>query len=268
MTRREMCARLPLAELSYAHFNALRTAAHEDQAAIRRRVHATIECLLDPTRPSNAYYNRAIGRFADSLSGPALRSLPSGIVGLEVTPEQLTGELAEMLFEETGFRPVDQLCYLGMAPAGGAPVACEVIRFGAEDVARFFDLLQLAGVEFPPEKRARKKGYYCNDRFRTHVARTADGAVSGWATMYVDSGIAFFGNSFTLPQFRGTGVHSALLASRLNDAAGMRLETAFTDVEHGSQSYRNCMRAGFRTVSVNTIWKRKASPCGRSPSSR
>lgn len=54
------------------------------------------------------------------------------------------------------------------------------------------------------------------------------------------------------------GVHGALLAARLNAAAGMGLEVAYTDVEHGSQSHYNCERAGFRTLTINTIWERQA----------
>jgi hypothetical protein len=259
MTRNEMYAQLVSSELDYAHFNALRTAVDENQTGIRRGIHATIEYLMDPTRPTSAYYNRAVGRFADSLAEPVLRALPPGIVGLEITPEQLTGELAGILIDKIGFRPADQLCYLGMVPNRRAPVTCEVNRLGPEHVAQFFDLLQQSGVEFPPEKRARKKDFYCNERFRTYISRTSDGAVSGWGTMYVNAATAFLGNSFTLPRFRGAGAHGSLLAARLNDAAGMGLECAFTDVEHGSQSYRNCKRAGLRTVSINMIWKRSAS---------
>jgi hypothetical protein len=256
MTLREMVAPLIDAELAYAHFNALRTAAAEEHSGIRRGIHATIEYLLDPARSSSTYYNRGIGRSGDSLSESALRTLPSGIVGLETTPAQLTHEVAGLL-SELRFRPAHQLCYLGVVPIGGAPVAHDVIRLGRSDVEQFFDLLQLAGVEFSREKRVRKKDYYCTEQFRAYVSKTADGAVSGWATMYVNGSTSFLGNSFTLPEFRKTGAHRALLAARLNDAAAQGLEAAFTDVEHGSQSHRNCARAGFRMLSINTIWKKQ-----------
>jgi len=72
--------------------------------------------------------------------------------------------------------------------------------------------------------------------------------------MHVEDKVAFFGNSFTLPQFRRSGTHSALLAARLNDAADLGLEVAYTDVEFRSQSHYNCERAGFRTLTVNTVW--------------
>jgi predicted acetyltransferase len=76
--------------------------------------------------------------------------------------------------------------------------------------------------------------------------------------MFVNGKIAYFGKSFTLPQFRQSGAHRALLAARLNAAAEQGLEVAYTDVEHGSQSHYNCERAGFRTLTINTIWTKRA----------
>jgi hypothetical protein len=257
----EMCERLIPAEIAYAEFNALRTAAVEEHPGIRRGVHETLEYLVDPTRESSSYYNRAVGRSADSLSNSALCALPAGIVGLEVTPAQLTHELAGRLLA-LRFRPAYQLCYLGLVPVAGAPPGREVVRLGPTDVDLFFDLLQLGGTEFPPEKRARKRGYYCTEEFRSYVSKTPDGVISGWGTLYVNGGVAFFGNSFTLPQFRKTGAHGALLAARLDDAARMGLEVAFTDVEHSSQSHYNCERAGFRTLTINTIWEKPRAAQG------
>lgn len=259
----EMCERLIPAEMAYAEFNALRTAALEERSGIRRGAHGTLEYLVDPTRESSAYYNRAIGRCANSLSDSVLHALPASIVGLEITPAQLTPELAGRLLE-LRFQPAYQLCYLGVVPVAGAPAKREVIRLGPADVDRFFDLLQRGGTDFPAEKRARKRGYYCTEQFRAYVSKTADGAISGWSTMHVNGSIAFFGNSFTLPEYRRTGAHRALLAARLSDAAQMGLEVAFTDVEHGSQSHLNCERAGFRTLTINTVWeKRRFTPESR-----
>jgi hypothetical protein len=251
-----MCDRLIPAEIAYAEFNARRTAAAEEDSGIRRGVHETLEYLVDPTRESSSYYNRGIGRRADSLSDSTLRALPGSIVGLEVMPAQLDHELADRLLE-LRFQPAYQLCYLGVVPVAGARVERTVVRLGPSDVDRFFDLLQSGGSEFPPEKRARKRGYYCTEEFQCYVSEAADGAISGWGTMHVKGGVAFFGNSFTLPRFRKTGAHGALLAARLNDAARMGLEVAFTDVEHGSQSHYNCERAGFRTLTINTIWEKR-----------
>jgi hypothetical protein len=112
-------------------------------------------------------------------------------------------------------------------------------------------------VTFDAERRAAKRRYYCTDQFRAYVARAA-GAVAGWATMFVGAGFVFFGNAYTLPPFRRSGAHRALLVARLADAATLGAAMAYTDVEHQSQSHMNCERAGFRTISINTIWARPA----------
>lgn len=131
-----------------------------------------------------------------------------------------------------------------------------VERLGENEVDRFIDLLQQQGVDFPPEKRARKRPLYCTDRFRCYVAHDDTGTACGWTTMHVEGGAAFFGNSFTLPQFRRRGMHGAVLAARLNDAADLGLAAAYTDVEFGSQSHHNCERAGMHILTINTVWSR------------
>jgi len=257
MNRTEMYQRLLPAEIAYAHFNALRTTEHGHCPGIRRDTTEAFEYLLDPSRPTSLYYNRAIGRAAESLSDAALRSLPPGIVGLELTPTQLTSAVAAQLLE-LGFMPAYQLCYLGASPKSGIAVEREVVRLDSSQIDFFFDLLQLEGVDFPPDKRARKRSYYCTEQFQTYVVKAADRTVCGWSTMFVHGKVAFFGNSFTLPKFRQSGAHSALVAARLNAAAKLGLEAAYTDVVHGSQSHYNCERAGFRTLTVNTVWAKRA----------
>jgi Acetyltransferase (GNAT) family len=257
MNRKEVYDRLLPAEIAYAHFNALRTTEHGHLPDIRRDTTEAFEYLLDPGRPTSLYYNRAIGRAAASLSGAALRSLPSGIVGLELTPTQLTAEVAAQLLE-LGFTPAYQLCYLGASPKSGISVEREVVRLDSSQADFFLDLLQLEGVDFPPDKRARKRSYYCTEQFQTYVVKAADGTVCGWSTMFVNGKVAYFGNSFTLPQFRQSGAHSALVAARLRAAAELGLEVAYTDVGHGSHSHYNCERRGFRMLTVNTIWAKRA----------
>jgi N-acetylglutamate synthase-like GNAT family acetyltransferase len=241
--------------MGFAHFNARRTSAAPDDTLIQRGTTDAFEYVLDPGRPASTYYNRAVGRSPDAVSRDALRALPNGIVGLETTPGQLTPETSALL-SELGFQPVYPLCYLGLVPTGRLAVTREVRRLDASQVEQFFDLLQLEGVEFPAEKRARKRGFYCTEQFQTYVAYDAANTACGWTTMYVEGKVAFFGNSFTLPQYRRAGAHSALLAARLNAAAEMNLEAAYTDVESGSQSHANCERAGFRTLTINLIWRR------------
>jgi hypothetical protein len=252
MDLKQLSLRLPRAELAFAHFNAHRTAS--EAGLIERGATATFEYLSDSARPESTYYNRAVGRSNEAFPVAALGELPAGIVALELTPEQSSQDASEELLR-LGFRPVMQLCYLGTVPDRRRNASRRVERLDASQADFFLDLLEQQGVEFPPEKRAHKRGFYCTDRFRAYVARDASGTPCAWTTMFVENGVAFFGNSFTLPQWRRTGAHLSLLDARLDDAAELGLEVAYTDVEHRSQSFYNCVRAGFATLTINTIWR-------------
>lgn len=249
--------RLVGAELALAHFNALRTTAAPDGAAIARGQTSGFAFLLDGARPTSSYYNRAVARSADALSAAALAGLPAGVVAIETRPAALTPESAALLLGQ-GFAPREQLCYLACVPPAGLAAPDTVGRLGPAQADELFDLLQRQGVDFPPERREAKRRYYCTEQFQAYVARGADGTVYGWATLFVGEGFVFFGNAYTLPEFRRSGAQRALLAARLAAASAIGAPIAYADVEHQSQSHVNCERAGFRTLTINTIWTRGA----------
>jgi hypothetical protein len=249
--------RLPAAELDFAHFNAHRTASTPDTSGIVRGETPQFAFLLDAGRPTSSYYNRAVARTADAISAPALAELPAGIIAIETAPAALTPDSARLLLAR-GFAPRQQICYLGRAPAAGPQTAPRVERLGPAQVDAFLDLLGHEGVTFTPERRAAKRQHYCTDQFQAYVARGDDGAAFGWATLFVGEGFAFFGNAYTLPASRRAGAHRALLLARLAAAEALGAPIVYADVEHQSQSYYNCLRAGFWTISVTTIWAREA----------
>lgn len=255
----EARGRLVTAELAVAHFNAIRTCASGAEGAIRRDGLAGFEVLLDPSRPSNPYYNRAVPTGAAALSDDGLATLPAGVAAIETAPDQLDPGAADRLLAR-GFRPSWQLCYLAAEPrahAGGGRAGPAVVRLAASERERFLDLLEVEGVPFPPERRAAKAAHYCTDGFRCYAALASDGEPMAWTTMFVGDGFTFLGNSFTRPEHRRRGAHAALLVARLADAAALGLAIAYTDVEHGSQSHANCERAGFRTLTIRTVWTKR-----------
>jgi len=58
---------------------------------------------------------------------------------------------------------------------------------------------------------------------------------------------ALFGAG-TLPEFRGRGIQTALLRTRLLAAAEAGCEYAVIVTQGGTTSERNCVRLGFRTA--------------------
>src|SRR5580765_2810881 len=74
---------------------------------------------------------------------------------------------------------------------------------------------------------------------------------AGAGALYVHEGVGWLGLGATLPQLRGRGAQSALLAARIEDARrqGCRevtTETGELEDDKPSNSYRNIVRAGFR----------------------
>ena len=83
-----------------------------------------------------------------------------------------------------------------------------------------------------------------------------DGEAPGGAgALYAHEGVAWLGFGATLPEFRGRGAQSAILAARIEDARKQGSSTVVTEtgeLEEGrpSSSYRNILRAGFREAGV------------------
>lgn len=247
--------RLARAELAFAAFNAHRTSAAPD-AGIELGETGPWMHVSDSSRPKHPYYNRALAARVGSLLPEALDALPAAAVAIELRPAELTGDLADALLER-GFRPRGTLCYLGAPVARHPGPRCHAVeRLTPAQVDLFFDALESAGTPFPPERRAAKRAFYCTEHFQAFVARSPQGEIAGWATMFVHAGSAFLGNAYVSPPGRGRGVHTALLAARLDAAADAGLGEVFTDVEHGSKSHGNCERVGLRTLAVNTLWQR------------
>lgn len=250
---------LALAELEFACFNAHRTGT-SDGACIHRGSTDHFEYVTDTSRPNSAYYNRAVGKAVCAYSPEALEELPATVRAVELRPAEIDPDATSRL-HALGFRPSSSLCYLAIAPpTTPLPVKLPVTKLAPSQTDLFFDALESAGTPFSPERRAAKRLHYCTEQFQAFVALDAAGAVIGLSTMFMGlagGGTAFLGNSYTRPEARGRGVHSALISARINAAASLGVRHIFTDVEHGSQSHANCERVGFRTASVNFIWQRQ-----------
>ena len=248
---------LASAEMEFARFNARRTSSSPD-AEISLGAGKHLRWLTDSSRPQSTYYNRALTKRVGELPPDALDDLPISVAAVELRPSETNSNGTDAMLA-AGFRPVGTLCYLAMRPPlERLAVKQPVRRLPKTQTDLFFDLLESSGTPFPDERRASKACYYCTDEFQAFVVAENPGSALGWSTMFRSGNFAFLGNSYTRPEARGRGVHSALLAARLNAAAEAGVEHIFTDVEHGSQSHANCERIGFRAVTVNTIWERRA----------
>jgi len=83
---------------------------------------------------------------------------------------------------------------------------------------------------------------------------------AGAGALYVDGGVGWLGFGATLPDFRGRGAQSAILAARIEDARRQGCSTVVTetgelDDQRPSASYRNILRAGFREAGVRSNYR-------------
>lgn len=242
------------AELQYAAFNARRTTPGEAGAVVLGG-NESFAWVFDPARPAHGYFSRAVCGAAVVEAPDPAQLLPPDIRAVELWP-QAACERMQQALSARGFRPAHTLCYLARAPAHETVAPARIERLAHAQVDDFFDLLEIEGVEFPPDKRDRKRAFYCSAEFESFVSRDSSGTACAWATLFTWSRTAFLGNVFTRPEQRRAGHHAALLEARLRRARELDLELVFTDVEPASQSHVNCERAGFRTLTVNTVWLR------------
>jgi GNAT superfamily N-acetyltransferase len=87
----------------------------------------------------------------------------------------------------------------------------------------------------------------------------ADDEPAACGALYADGPYGWLGIATTLPDYRGRGGQSALLAARIEAgrADGVRRFAAETGVRvegHPDQSYRNLLRAGFHEAYVRANW--------------
>ena len=85
---------------------------------------------------------------------------------------------------------------------------------------------------------------------------------AGAAALYAAEGVGYLGLAGTLPEHRGKGAQSALLAARIRLAAEqgatrVTTETGVREPGRPDRSYRNILRAGFEEVAVRANWLRQ-----------
>lgn len=132
----------------------------------------------------------------------------------------------------------------------------DTVRAAAADEARLWARTVMAGfldgAPAIPEMEELFATMQAAPRATAYLAWQG-GEPAGGATLSIRGDAAFFAGDSTLPQFRGRGVQTGLIAARLQkvSAAGCRLAIACTGA--GTISQRNYERAGFRVVYTKAI---------------
>jgi ribosomal protein S18 acetylase RimI-like enzyme len=86
-----------------------------------------------------------------------------------------------------------------------------------------------------------------------------DGALAGGGSARLEAGLAQLTGAATLPEHRRKGVQSAVLRTRLLDAAREGCDLATVTVQPGSKSMQNAQRAGFTLLYPRAVLLKKWS---------
>ncbi|WP_280348460.1 GNAT family N-acetyltransferase [Nocardia neocaledoniensis] len=166
-----------------------------------------------------------------------------------------------------GYRLVSFEDVLGMEPAGrvwAAPAGVEVRRVDEDGFDTWLDIAvdgfahpDDEGIpsheEFPREALAAvMRDMASSNDTRTYVAYR-DGVPAGAASMRVAGGIAALAGAATLVAHRRHGVQTALLSTRLTEAAADGCDLAVVTTQPGSRSQRNVQGRGFSLLYTRAV---------------
>jgi GNAT superfamily N-acetyltransferase len=127
------------------------------------------------------------------------------------------------------------------------------------DRADDFAAVVAGGYDLPDFTKAFAANIVGRPGWSCYVAHDGERA-AGAGALYVDGGAGWLGFGATLPDFRGRGAQSAILAARIEDARRQGCSTDVTetgelDDQRPSASYRNILRAGFREAGVRPNYR-------------
>jgi GNAT superfamily N-acetyltransferase len=134
----------------------------------------------------------------------------------------------------------------------------DVVRAGPESADDFATVVA-GGFGMPDWAKPMAANVVGRPNWSCYVAYAGE-APAGAGALYVHEGVGWLGFGATLPQFRGRGAQSALLAARIEDArrqgcSAVTTETGELVEGRPSNSYRNIVRAGFREAGVRTNYR-------------
>lgn len=106
--------------------------------------------------------------------------------------------------------------------------------------------------EFPREIIERAERDFVAAGARTYLA-LRDGVVAGGGGLCITDGVAQLVGAATAPEHRRRGVQTALLSTRLADAAAAGCDLAVVTTAPGSKSQQNVQRQGFQMLYTRAV---------------
>jgi len=148
-------------------------------------------------------------------------------------------------------------CEVGPAPADGMTIQ----KIGVEEADPWAVTVSDGFADHPPslpEIVKTMKTFALSPGVECYLARV-DGQVAGGGALSLRDGVAILFGASTLPAFRGRGVQTALLRTRVARAADAGSELAACLAQPGSTSQRNMVRQGFQTLYTRVKFEKNYS---------
>jgi GNAT superfamily N-acetyltransferase len=210
-----------------------------------------------PARPELDFVNRVIDLFPEDAD--RVEAIVAHYRQHEVRPwfelapakgfERLAARLVEAGAAQTGF--YSALCGL---PSGASDD--RIRELGPGEAPAFAEVRMRAyGVEGDREPVAQ---WATGERFHLYLAEL-DGKPVATAALVVSDGVGYLADAATLPEFRGRGLHGALIRHRLAAAAEFGCDVVGSVAEFDSTSQHNLERAGLRMAYTKAVWRLRAT---------
>jgi GNAT superfamily N-acetyltransferase len=180
---------------------------------------------------------------------------------VEVGPEPQ--QHAEALLHQHHFAPHWAISWLQLelAHVPAQPYAQPGIRRLTPDALDTLAALFVQGYGYEGPQAAAWQTFarygYAAPGFDCFVAEV-DQTPAAFGVLHIQGTTALIDGAATVPDFRGRGIHKALLAARIEYARAQGCTHAFSRTGAGSLSQHNMQKLGFREVYRTSAWRRSS----------
>ncbi|HZG58400.1 GNAT family N-acetyltransferase [Paenibacillus sp.] len=253
--------RIEAVETALTRLNAARALSPASGRRLEVSELAGCTLLRDAEEPTSPYYNRVKGFGPEAVErlDDIFAAYGGSAPCFDMAPDRATPEVAEALIRN-GYAPMEQLAFLAARPErdAGPPPAWRFERVTAETAETFVRWigLSMGGRTFERAAVERARPYFHREDFLNYMLEI-DGEPAAMGSLFLSGTAGYAANDYTFERYRGRGLQGALIRQRLAEAAALGLEAVYTDVEFGSASHGNMLKAGFGTVFLNTFWLKR-----------
>ncbi|MBV8748192.1 MAG: hypothetical protein JO103_00605 [Candidatus Eremiobacteraeota bacterium] len=156
--------------------------------------------------------------------------------------ETTTAEGAAALLQERGYADEGVRFDVFAGPVATRPIPGGIAVRRTTDRALFADLLTRAAAEQVADVALLRRSAQLNAAAGVLVVASVDGTDVGVGALGVTGDAAILYSGAVLPQYRRRGVHAALIAGRMNLAAGLGASTAILKTSADSPAARTAAR--------------------------